>query len=175
MTDQPYEEVDHPVLRDSDIARFWKYVDKRGPDECWPWMGSRQERRGGYGQLRFGATILRANRIAFFLARGYWPKNALHTCDFPPCCNEAHIYDGTIANNVSDMRERGRGFDIPPMPGESCPAAKLTRSQAETIFARYSAGGITMLALAQEHGVTKAAVWRLVHKKTWGEIHERAV
>ena len=30
------------------IKRFWKYVDKKGPDECWEWTGCNS---GGYGQL----------------------------------------------------------------------------------------------------------------------------
>src|ERR1035441_7715441 len=29
--------VKRVVSQDGPLATFWSYVDKRGPDECWPW------------------------------------------------------------------------------------------------------------------------------------------
>lgn len=39
------------------------------------------------------------------LRAGFW---ALHHCDYKPCHNPKHLYEGTIANNVQDTYDRGR-------------------------------------------------------------------
>ncbi len=50
------------ALRD----RFWSKVDRRGPDECWPWLEHRK--RSGYGQfvLRRGVFVT-SSRVALAL------------------------------------------------------------------------------------------------------------
>lgn len=89
--------------------RFWRDVDKRGPDECWPWK--RSTMRGGYG--RFPVTSRnqqRAHRYAYELTHGPIPKDIVicHRCDNPPCCNPAHLFAGTHADNVRDRVAKGR-------------------------------------------------------------------
>lgn len=49
-------------------ARFWSYVDRRGPKECWPWKGGLFT--NGYGQFRLGKRKVKAHRCAFELERG---------------------------------------------------------------------------------------------------------
>ncbi len=85
--------------------RFNEKLDKRGPDDCWPWLGSLVD---GYGQLKYEGRPVRASRISFLLANGYLPPVVRHKCDNPPCCNPAHLEPGTIADNHRDMQERGR-------------------------------------------------------------------
>lgn len=90
--------------------RFWARVDKRGPDECWPWVGPTD--RVGYGAYCFISHEgpIPAHRIAYGLANGGIPDglHVLHKCDNRPCCNPAHLYTGTHTDNMADMRMRGR-------------------------------------------------------------------
>lgn len=105
------------VIVGNDEARFWSYVDKSGgPDACWPWTGTRSP--DGYGQFGIRAdgrtVIMNATRWILGnlrgrpLAPGNQEECACHHCDNPPCCNPAHLYIGTHADNMADMAERKR-------------------------------------------------------------------
>ncbi len=79
---------------------------------CVEWTGPRNGK--GYGQtVTFGAAsdVPRgAHRLALFLANGGRLTDGLlvcHRCDNPPCCNPAHLYEGTPKQNGRDRAERG--------------------------------------------------------------------
>lgn len=92
--------------------RFWSKVDKSGgPAACWPWTASVDPK--GYGQFAYADGTRRsgrAHRVAWILANG--PISAgmsvCHSCDNPPCCNPAHLWLGTNADNVADRVRKGR-------------------------------------------------------------------
>ncbi len=100
--------------------RFWSRIDKNGPvhpvlgTPCWPWMGRCDS--NGYGLFDVREDSRRAHprfahRIAYALIFGPLPSGifACHHCDNPPCCNPAHLFPGTNADNVADMWSKGRG------------------------------------------------------------------
>ena len=68
------------------IRRFWKHVDVRGPDECWPWHGP-----SGRGGPEFDGRP--ACIRAYELARGPVPDGARlrHICGNPQCVNPEHL------------------------------------------------------------------------------------
>lgn len=91
------------------IMRFWSKVDMRGPDECWKWQASLTT--SGYGRFKIASyTQVTASRMALICTANEEPFGlcVLHTCDNPPCCNPAHLYFGTVADNARDKTERGR-------------------------------------------------------------------
>lgn len=90
------------------VARFWRKVDIREPTACWPWKSGLSDK--GYGRLRILGHELIASRLALYLHTGEDPGELLacHTCDNPPCCNPAHLFKGTHADNTQDARQKGR-------------------------------------------------------------------
>lgn len=90
--------------------RFWARVDRTaGPSACWPWTGA-ASRKLPYGRTWWDGRGAYAHRVAYALANG--PMQAgtfvLHGCDNPICCNPSHLRLGDHAENMRDMRSRGR-------------------------------------------------------------------
>lgn len=143
--------------------RFWAMVDRRGPNECWPWLG--EVNHGGYGLFQFSVT--RRNVRAHRFVLGLTSVDAAHLivrhrCDNPPCCNPAHLLTGTKRQNSQDMVSRNRQTH-----GSRNPAARLNEDQVARIRATFALGGITRTALAEQYGVTRSTIGRVVSGRGW--------
>lgn len=95
-------------MRRSPLVSFEQGVDKKGPDECWPWKRGRNKK--GYGYFRRNKKFILAHREALKRNGVDVPDelDVLHSCDNPPCCNPAHLRVGTQQDNNQDMVDRGR-------------------------------------------------------------------
>lgn len=153
--------------------RFLSKVQAGQPDECWPWTSVRSRR--GYGIFRMDHErehfTISAHRAAWAIANGRVPEHGvLHHCDNPPCCNPAHLYDGTQKDNARDAIERGRwkpgtySDGPPPGLGNAASTAKwrarreLLRPLVISFASLYSAGSETLDSIAERVGCDKHAV-----------------
>lgn len=143
--------------------KFWQQVDKRGKNECWPWVGDRLP--GGYGTTRFGGKRDGSHRVAYALIHGQIPKGLyiLHSCHNPPCCNPDHLSAGTAADNTNDMIKAKRGN---PLFGDLHPHAKLSVAVVQSVKKRILLGE-TPKNIATELGVHYQTIRRAVRGVDW--------
>lgn len=147
--------------------RFWEFTDRRGPDECWPWVGSFIYGYGHFAiQRNWERTDYRAPRFSFELHHRPLSDDEIvcHTCDNPPCVNPAHLYAGSHADNARDRSERGRN------PRGN---VKLTPEQVNEIRLLYAAGECGQRSLAAKFGVTRGAITAIVNGRTWVDAGAR--
>jgi HNH endonuclease len=137
-------------------------IDKRGPDDCWTWVGAHHE--FGYGMANMSGKAVYVHRLAWEEVNGPIPPGlcVLHRCDNPPCCNPAHLFLGTLQDNAADMAQKGRA-----RRGRG--NAKLTAVQVQSIRSG-DAGGADRRQVARELGVSETTIWGAVTGKTWRHL-----
>ena len=160
--------------------RFWSYVDTgRGVDSCWLWTGRCYA--SGYGQFYVDRVSKQryAHRIAWELANGPIPTGRLvcHTCDVRTCVNPAHMWLGSIADNIKDMWSKRRGV---PGRGERHRSAKLTDDDIRFIreHASYGphgrkqpeAGKMATTELARRFGVSACTIRGIKSGRYWRNV-----
>ena len=168
-----------PELTSQDIARFWSYIKRGPPSKCWPWAGSGTKR---YGSIKLQRRHYRSHRVAWRLAYGPIPRGmcVCHHCDNGMCCNPAHLWLGTQADNMRDMRRKGRGATgsrngawLHPeriARGERAGLAKLTAKDVQDIRRRRAAGGCTLAQLARSFNVDLSNIGHIVARRTWAHV-----
>lgn len=162
-----------PKLKDSDLARFWGYVDAtpgHGPNgDCWVWTGAKG--KNGYGILSFYAIgSIIATRLGYFIQTGEDPEEQLvcHACDFPACIRMDHLFLSNTKGNMSDAARKGRSAKGPHHGSVTHPDAvphgsghansKLTEEDVKAIRERYALGGVSATDLAKEYGVVMSNI-----------------
>lgn len=166
-------------------ARFWSRVDKRGPDECWPWRGALLNGYGNFAIGGRGCPVVNASRIALALHTGLYHDGAigtelycLHSCDNRACVNPSHLRWGTCLDNIRDMVERGRHargathhWVLHP---ETIPRGEArSRLRAEQVTAareEYARGGVSQQTIAERLGIKRSSFEDIVHRRTWKHI-----
>lgn len=142
---------------------------------CWEWGGCRD--KNGYGRIGTGTSrgTRYAHRVALALhlgidEAGLGEQLVCHHCDNPPCCNPAHLFLGTNADNLGDMARKGRAPCTITL-GESNGRSKLTVAAVIAIRSR-AATGEPQKSLADEFGVSKTTIQGVVYRKAWSHIPE---
>lgn len=170
-------------ISENDKSRFWANVDIRGEDECWLWNGNRTWR--GYGQVYIQRKTIPTHRAAWMLTNGEIPDGMFvcHRCDNPPCCNPAHLWLGTNAENMADKCAKGRQASGDKHParkhpermarGESNGRSKLTAELVRSLRMDRESG-YTYSALSNKYGISWPVARGIATRKTWKHVDDQA-
>lgn len=163
-----------------DLARFQGNIERGGGDTCWEWIGSRIKRRSGalsYGIATVGKRNRRvlAHRLAWLLSgRPLEPEQKVcHHCDNVACVRPDHLFVGTQADNLADMRAKGRGKLNRFPTGPAHPNAKVNETVVLSIR-RLRSKGLSLAKIAERHGLNPSTVHDIVRGKTWKHVAEAA-
>lgn len=143
-----------------DVERFWSYVAKAGPDECWKWTGF--SKRCGYGQIQIGGQMKRAHRAVWEIVHGTVltsSEHVLHSCDTPLCVNPAHLSVGTTNDNFVDMVKKGRH-----------PRCRTFLTREKVAQIRSLKGKLTQQQIADQFGVSPHHISRILSGKQWKSV-----
>ena len=152
------------------IERFWSGVEKRTPEKCWPWTGSKMGKGYGAFDIWRGAGRQRvrtsSHRLSFKIAFGPFDErlHVLHCCDNPACVNPSHLFLGTNLDNIHDAMSKGRVAH-----GENHWASKLTMDQAEEIR-RLRSLGMSYGQLGKQFGVHRMTIVQITKGECWKKV-----
>lgn len=132
-----------PALSEDQLRRFWQHVDKRGPDECWPWIGCYTVGvRGGdpYGiwtvKVDGKSHNLRPPRVSWTLANGPIPDgltldHVKERCTNSLCCNPKHTEP--VTQSVNSMRRSGATATVCANGHEREPNTRCVICRSDTL------------------------------------------
>ena len=138
---------------------LWSKVDKRGPDECWPWINDK-----GYYAHRVIFNLANPNMIELRAptnkkARGF----LMHLCDNRICCNPSHLRVANLRENNLDMHEKGR---VKHKTGGDHHRSVFTNQQIDEIMSLRN-NGMTMRMIAEKMTAKLATIKSLIRRKTY--------
>lgn len=132
-------------------ARIWKY---------WHWVKKNWRKKNR-----------KTHRLSYSLFVGNIPEgyDICHKCDNPSCINPAHLFAGTVRDNMADMDSKGRrGYSY----SEDHPSAKLTEEDVFTAR-KLRRNGYSYYRLAKMYGVNRETMRQAVLGATWKHLKDR--
>lgn len=145
--------------------------------ECWNWTGQRTQ--SGYGVTSWNGKHVRAHRASYAVFIGTIEPGMLvcHRCDNPLCINPDHLFIGSPADNVRDMKDKGRGKHanglaaarLKSPKGEQHWRAVLTETDVLQLR-ELKRQGATIRELSQRFNVSKFAAQAASVGTTWSHL-----
>ena len=153
----PYKQTRARVPLDERIAATGFDV----VDGCHEWRGRLDF--FGYPMIKYRQEQVRVHRWSLEqkLGRPLGDKLACHTCDNPCCINPEHLFPGTQADNMADMKRKGRG---------STGHRKLTEEQVLLMVQMDGEGGRSRRSIERQFGVSSGTLTRIMNGETWGTV-----
>ncbi|MCH1599077.1 MAG: hypothetical protein L7S70_01665 [Pseudomonadales bacterium] len=158
------------------MDRFWSKVRKDGPtmpnmdSPCWEW--TRAKDGNGYGGFWFDGRMRKAHRVSALWAGIISDISdgdcVLHECDNPACVNPDHLWRGSQADNMEDMKRKGRGSNR-DSKGSANNRSKLTEDDVRCIKNLLLAGARQNL-IAKQFGVSATQITNIKLGKRWSHV-----
>jgi hypothetical protein len=146
----------------------WAKVNICSVEECWLWTATLN--RWGYGQCRWNGRNVNASRAAFESMYGEVADGLVvcHRCDNPACCNPAHLFAATQAENLADCRAKGRQRY---KTGETHhrATAKLTPERVLEARALFQSG-VSQSEIGRQWGLHSSVISRAIRGQSWGHV-----
>ena len=158
------------ILTYETLKRFWNKVNVKSDNECWNWTASKKKH--GYGKLGVGKGQEVAHRVSWVIHYGKIPKGmcVCHHCDNPSCVNPKHLFLGVHADNMLDMKKKGRAKGH---IGESNPKAILSEPEVIEMRKIYDSHenkyGLTK-RMSNAYEVPYGTLQKVVRRYTWNHI-----
>jgi hypothetical protein len=148
---------------------FWDRVNENTVIEangCHLFNGHRND--DGYARISKDGKLVFVHREIF---KKHNPEVeitgvVMHTCDTPNCINPKHLRHGTQADNVKDMKDKGRGNYL---TGSAQSQAKLTEANVVIIKQKLEIG-VTSARLARDFNVSEAAIQNIKKGRRWTHV-----
>ena len=159
--------VKHLARIGDPMSRFLQRIEYDTAGGCWLWSGTMVPNTG-YGQLCINGKGVGAHRLSWSLFFGSAPDGLVvcHKCDVRSCVNPSHLFLGTPADNMADMKAKGRArWAI----GESVSSAKLRADDIPAILKRL-ANGESCKKIADSYGLTDCAINAIRRGRSWSHV-----
>lgn len=136
---------------------FWSKVRRGDQSACWPWLGF--TRGSGHGLTSHKGLPMHTSRKAWLLSNGPIPRGlcVCHKCDNKVCCNPAHLYLGTQADNILDHHEKPPFEERGPRDRNTL----LTKEQLDMLW-KMRRGGAKLRDCADFFGVHMATIAKYI-------------
>lgn len=133
---------------------------------CIEWIGYRNAK--GYGRVTYKGRRELVHRAVWLNEKGAIPAGicVCHRCDNPPCCNIAHLFLGTVADNNKDRARKGRSRSH-RLGRRNAPSSRVKQEDVSYAVAAYRAGS-SMRRIGKELGVCHHTVRRMIDGEVVG-------
>lgn len=147
------------------VERLWAYIDIRGNNECWPWMGPQlRPHYVPYGSMKLKVhgkhAQIPAHRFLWLVEnpRASLPESVCHSCDFSLCMNPRHLFAGSQIDNIRDCVNKGRSSR-----GSNHPSSRLKEKQVLEIRGDRR----PHKEIAADYGISTKYVGSIKNKRWW--------
>lgn len=134
------------------LERFESKYEPIPESGCWIWTACQHELGYGYFHTSKEYSTRKmdyAHRVSWYLYKGEKPPDNLlvcHKCDVPQCVNPAHLFLGTIGDNMRDMVSKQRWS-----------RGKIKLSEKDVVeIMKLRKSGIPVLTIAKQFGISKS-------------------
>jgi hypothetical protein len=153
-----------PEMADPLMFRFNSGFVKGGVDECWNWIGYKDD--DGYGFFYDGDRLWRAPEFSLTTATGEDRngRDTCHSCHHPSCVNPNHLRFDSHQSNVEDCVSSGRLAH-----GSKAGASLIDEDDVLEIREAYSSGESSS-SISSRFPISAATVRSIVSGRRWKRV-----